>query len=76
MDKPFRDWLFSIDYEDDKDEKIGLWYKDLKKITISQAEKIVADSGPRDFIGIVENDKTKNIASAFNIFMARINKEL
>lgn len=76
LDKPFRDWLFSIDYEDDKDEKIGLWYKDLKKITISQAEKIVADSGPRDFIGIVENDKTKNIASAFNIFMARINKEL
>nr|WP_072536945.1 type I-E CRISPR-associated protein Cse1/CasA [Anaerococcus mediterraneensis] len=69
LDKPFRDWLFSIDYEDDKDEKIGLWYKDLKKITISQAEKIVADSGPRDFIGIVENDKTKNIASAFNIFM-------
>lgn len=76
LDKPFRDWLASIDYEDSMDQKTGVWYKELKKITISQAEKIVADSGPRDFTGIIENDSVRNIATAFNYFMARINKEL
>ena len=76
LDKPFRDWLASIDYENNKDEKTEEWYKELKKITISQAEKIVADSGPRDFTGIVENDSVRNIATAYNFFMARINKEL
>lgn len=76
LDKPFRDWLASIDYKDNKDEKIEEWYKNLKKIAISQAEKIVADSGPRDFTGIIENDSVRNIATAFNFFMARINKEL
>lgn len=76
LDKPFRNWLASIYYEDNKDEKTEEWYKDLKKIAISQAEKIVADSGPRDFTGIIENDSVRNIATAFNFFMARINKEL
>lgn len=76
LDKPFRDWLASIDYEDNKDKKTDAWYKELKKITISQAEKIVADSGPRDFTGMIENDSVRNIATAFNFFMARINKEL
>lgn len=76
LDKPFRDWLASIDYNDNKDEKTEEWNKELKKITISQAEKIMADSSPRDFTGIVENDSVRNIATAFNFFMARINKEL
>ena len=76
LDKPFRDWLASIDYEDNKDEKIGLWYKELKIITINQAEKIVAESGPRDFTGIVEGESVINIATAFNIFISRINNEL
>lgn len=76
LDKPFRDWLTSIDHEDSMDKKTDAWYKELKKITISQAEKIVAASGPRDFTGIIENDSVRNIATAFNFFMARINKEL
>lgn len=76
LDKPFRDWLANIDHGDSMDEKTDAWYKELKKITISQAEKIVADSGPRDFTGIIENDSVRNIATAFNFFMARINKEL
>lgn len=76
LDKPFRDWLASIDYEDSMDKKTDAWYKELKKITISQAEKIVANSSPRDYTGIIEGDSLRNIATAFNFFMARINKEL
>ncbi|WP_311481286.1 type I-E CRISPR-associated protein Cse1/CasA [uncultured Anaerococcus sp.] len=76
LDKPFRDWLASVGYEDSMDKKTDVWYKELKKITISQAEKILDDAGPRDFTGVVENDSVRNIATAFNFFMARINKEL
>lgn len=76
LDKSFRDWLASIGYEDSMDKKTDDWYRKLKKITISQAEKILDDAGPRDFTGVVENDSVRNIATAFNFFMARINKEL
>ena len=76
LDKSFRNWLASIGYEDSMDKKTDDWYRKLKKITISQAEKILDDAGPRDFTGVVENDSVRNIATAFNFFMARINKEL
>ena len=76
LDKPFRDWLASIDYKDDKDEKTDAWYKELKKITINQAEEIAANSSPRDFEGIIENDSVRNIATAFNFFIDRIKEKL
>lgn len=76
IDKPFRDWLSSIDYKDNKDEKTKMWNKKLKTLLIRQAEKIMENAGPRDFIGIVENDSTKNIATAFNSFIWHLNKKL
>lgn len=76
LDKPFRDWLTSIDYKDDKDEKTDAWYKELKKITINQAAEIAANSSPRDFEGIIENDSVRNIATAFNFFIDRIKEKL
>lgn len=76
LDKPFRDWLAGIDYQDNKDEKIENWNETLKKLVISQAKKIVEEAGPRDFTGIVENDSVRNIATAFNSFMSRIHKIL
>lgn len=76
LDKPFRDWMSNIHYEDSMDKKTEEWFRQLKKITINQAEKVVSNAGVRDFTGIVENDSVKNIATAFNFFMARINKKL
>lgn len=76
IDKPFRDWLSSIDYEDNKDEKAKAWYKDLKGLVINQAEKIMENAGSRDFTGIVEKDSVKNIATAYNNFIMRINQKL
>lgn len=75
VDKPFRDWLSAIEYNDDKDKLEQAWNDQLKKMVINQAIKIVEDSGPRDFSGITENDSIKNIATAFNSFMSRINKQ-
>lgn len=48
----------------------------IKKLVINEAYKIVENAGLRDFMGIVENDSIKNIATAFNGFMVRINKNL
>lgn len=76
IDKPFRDWLAGIDYLDRKDQKIHVWNETLKKLVIVYAENIMKDSGSRDFTGILENDSVKNIATAFNSFMWRINKIL
>lgn len=76
IDKPFRDWLSFIDYENNKDEKAKAWYKDLKGLVINQAEKIIENAGPRDFTGIVEKDSVKNIATAYNNFIMRINQKL
>lgn len=76
IDKPFRDWLSFIDYENNKDEKAKAWYKDLKGLVINQAEKIIENAGSRDFTGIVEKDSVKNIATAYNNFIMRINQKL
>lgn len=76
IDKPFRDWLSTIGYEDNKDEKVETWYKNLKKLVIVQAKKILKNAAPRDVTGITENDRAKNIATAFDSFMIRINQKL
>lgn len=76
LDKPFRDWLENINYQDNKDEKIQEWLKTLKKLVVYEAEKMLKNSGTRDYIGITEKESVKNIATAFNHFMFRLNKKL
>lgn len=76
LDKPFRDWLENINYQDNKDEKIQEWLRTLKKLVIYEAEKMLKNSGTRDYIGITEKESVKNIATAFNQFMFRLNKKL
>ncbi|KGF07364.1 CRISPR-associated protein CasA [Tissierellia bacterium S7-1-4] len=76
IDKPFRDWILSIDINDDKEKKITDWKNELSYLVFNQAEKIAKSSNSRDFIGISVDGTTKNIATAFNIFSARLNKKL
>lgn len=76
IDKPFRDWILSIDINDDKEKKITDWKIELSYLVFNQAEKIAKSSNSRDFIGISVDGTTKNIATAFNIFSARLNKKL
>lgn len=75
IDKMFRDWILSLSYNDNKDEKIINWYDKLKLILIKQADKMYGNSSPRDITGIIENNSIKNIATAYNIFAMRINKK-
>lgn len=59
-----------------KRKKITDWKNDLSYLVFNQAEKIAKSSNSRDFIGISVDGTTKNIATAFNIFSARLNKKL
>jgi len=77
VDPPFREWLESLEVRDDKEEKVGLWRKELQILMIEQADKLVETSGPRDYRGIFDKDgKNKNIATAYNSFIYWLNHGL
>lgn len=76
IDRPFRDWLSSIDVKDNKDEKVLEWRSILKKLIIKQADKIMANASNRDYTGVTKNDKLMNIATAYSSFKYFLNKKL
>ncbi len=76
IDYPFRVWLSSIKPSDEKDEKLIEWDKTLKKLIIEDAEYLAFHGGPRDYMGVIVDDKVKNIATAYNRFIYNLNKEL
>lgn len=76
IDQPFRNWLSDLRSTDEKDEEILMWMGILKKLVLDEAEKMVSEAGPRDFAGIVIDNKTKNIATAYNSFLKLLNIQL
>jgi hypothetical protein len=68
IDQPFRQWLSSIQMQDDKDAKIKEWRQVLKKVVKDEAKSILQQGGTRDYIGIEKDGKTKNIATAYSRF--------
>lgn len=76
IDEPFREWLAAIAPGDDKDEQIHWWQDALKRLVLQRACEILDAANHRDFIGITDdNDHTKNIATAYNWFCARLNRQ-
>lgn len=76
IDGPFREWLEAIRPENDKDEQIHRWQDTLKRLVLQRAREILDAANHRDFIGITDdNDHTKNIATAYNWFCARLNRQ-
>jgi CRISPR system Cascade subunit CasA len=76
IDGPFREWLEAIRPRDDKDEQIHWWQDALKRLVLQRACAILDAANHRDFIGITDdNDHTKNIATAYNWFCARLNRQ-
>ncbi len=72
---------FSVSYLnygqlDSKDNRIFEWSKTLKTIVLRQAEQFVKNAGPRDYTGIVDEGKTKNIATIYNSFIYSLNQQL
>ena len=76
IDQPFRNWLTDLTPDDGKDEKIFYWMKVLKRIVLDEANVVLSQAGPRDFTGITKDNKTKNIATAYNSFLYFLNKQI
>ncbi|AMB99970.1 type I-E CRISPR-associated protein Cse1/CasA [Aerococcus urinaehominis] len=82
IDEPFRDWLISIDKDEDKDKKVIEWYDQLACLVRQQVDHLLKQAGPRDYTGIIKNKKDDkdskilNIAIAHNKFTYYLNKEL
>lgn len=77
IDLPFRDWLLSLDKDDDKELSISKWRKTLKKIIINSADRLVESAGNREFKGIIDSKgNQKNIATIYNEFVFWLNNEL
>lgn len=78
VDRPFREWLSSLEVTHSKEEKIREWREQLQVIIIDQADRLVETAGPRDYKGIV-NSRTgnyTNIAIAYNKFTYWLNQSL
>ncbi|MGX7107631.1 type I-E CRISPR-associated protein Cse1/CasA [Hutsoniella sourekii] len=76
IDGPFREWLASINKGDDKDQKTIEWYDQLAVIVRDQVDHLLSKAGPRDYTGIVKEEKLLNIATAHNKFTYYLNRAL
>lgn len=78
IDKPFKDWLSSIEYDVNKDEKIEEWFKTFKKIVMKEVNQICVDLTSEYFliqeIKVDNKKQNKNIALALNDLMIKLNK--
>ena len=68
IDQPFKDWISSIDSNEQIPDKIIEWRKELKNLILRQADIILKQAGNRDYMGIEKNDKILNIATAYSSF--------
>ena len=84
IDQPFREWIASIEPDKDREVQLNEWKKILKKLVKREADRLVAQAGPRDFTGRIcdgggggeSEGRYKNIAISYNAFSYFLNKQL
>lgn len=74
IDLSFRNWIESIDIDNDKDTKEIEWRKVLKKAMKEYVDELVSNAGLRDYKGIETSTGVKNIATIYNSFLYRLNQ--
>lgn len=80
LDRPFRDWLAGVNPSDSKNECCDRWRATVKQLLKEEASQMVANANTRDLNGITVTEKTsgaattKNIITAYNAFIYRLNK--
>ena len=74
IDLPFRNWIESIDIDNDKDTKEIEWRSVLKKSMKEYVDELVSNAGLRDYKGIETSTGVKNIATIYNSFLYRLNQ--
>ena len=76
IDFDFKNWISSIKPDDSKEDKIKLWYAELKKAVLTQGEELFENSTARDLTGIEKENGIENIATKYWQFVRRVNKKL
>lgn len=76
LNEPFKDWLASINKEDEKNKKIREWRVTLKSLVINEAREMVSQANTRDYRGIEKDGKIINIATIYNKFINILNKTI
>ena len=74
IDLSFRNWIESIDIDNDKDTKEIVWRNVLKKAMKEYVDELVSNAGLRDYKGIETGTGVKNIATIYNSFLYRLNQ--
>lgn len=70
IDRPFREWLWRIQPDDDKAAKESLWKKELYGIALREAEQLMKHLTPRDYKG------EENCITAYQAFQRELYKKL
>ena len=76
LNEPFKDWIASINKEDEKNKKIREWRVTLKSLAINDAREMVSQANTRDYRGIEKDGKIINIATIYNKFINILNKTI
>lgn len=74
IDLSFRNWIESIDIDNDKDTKEIEWRNILKKAMKEYVDELVSNAGLRDYKGVGKGSGVKNIATIYNSFLYRLNQ--
>ena len=74
IDLSFRNWIESIDIDNDKDTKEIEWRNVLKKAMKEYVDELVSNAGLRDYKGIETSTGVKNIATIYNSFLYILNQ--
>lgn len=74
IDLSFRNWIESIDIDNDKDTKEIEWRNIFKKAMKEYVDELVSNAGLRDYKGIGKGSGIKNIATIYNSFLYRLNQ--
>lgn len=75
LDAPFREWLASIQPEDDFDETILKWQSTLKNLIVEQAKEHLHHATMRDYTGIKMDNRIENIVTVYHKFLNSLNKK-
>lgn len=77
IDKPFKDWLSSIEYDESMDDKMDEWFKIFKNIILKEVDQICSTLSSNYYviqeIKVDKKKQNKNVAIALNNLMNKLN---
>lgn len=78
IDKPFKEWMYSIKFDENKDEKEKQWLEIFKGVILDEVDKICCSLSSKFYVGREIENKTKkeyvNIEILYNDLERELNK--